>query len=109
MRSRHIGELYGILTEAVSQRTTAEWVDLLKDADIPMTPISTPEDLLHDPHLEKLEFFRREAYPSEGDIRTIGIPVRFSRTPGAVRRLAPRLGEHRAEILEEIGQSERRS
>ena len=105
VRSRHIGELYGILTEVVAQRTTAEWVELLKGADIPMTPVSTPEDLLHDPHLQKLQFFRRAAHPSEGDIRTIGIPVRFSRTPGAVRCLAPRLGEHRAEILGEISQS----
>jgi crotonobetainyl-CoA:carnitine CoA-transferase CaiB-like acyl-CoA transferase len=107
VRSQHIGELYGILTEVVSQRSTAEWLELLKDADIPMTPVSTPEDLLQDPHLETLGFFRRETHPSEGEVRTIGIPVRFSRTPGSVRRLAPRLGEHRAEILAELGRSER--
>jgi crotonobetainyl-CoA:carnitine CoA-transferase CaiB-like acyl-CoA transferase len=106
VRSRHIGELYGILSEVVSQRTTAEWLELLKDADIPMTPVSTPEDLLHDPHLEQLGFFRRATHPSEGEVRTMGIPVRFSRTPGTVRRLAPRLGEHRGEILAELARAE---
>jgi len=32
-------------------------------------------------------------------VRTVGIPVRFSRTPGDIRRLAPMLDEHREEIL----------
>jgi crotonobetainyl-CoA:carnitine CoA-transferase CaiB-like acyl-CoA transferase len=104
-RSKHVGELYGILSEVVAQRTTAEWVELLKDADIPMTPVSTPEDLLHDPHLEQLEFFKRVEHPSEGEIRTIGIPVRFSRTPGSVRCLAPGLDENRDEILDELGRT----
>lgn len=104
-RSRHIGELYGILSDLVAQKTTAEWMTLLGDADIPMTPVNTPEDLLDDPHLAAIDFFRHETHASEGEIRTIGIPVRFSRTPGTVRRLAPRLDEHREEILDEIARS----
>jgi crotonobetainyl-CoA:carnitine CoA-transferase CaiB-like acyl-CoA transferase len=99
LRSRKIDELYGLLAEIVAERTTAEWAPLLRAADLPMTPVLSPEDLLDDEHLSALGFFQREEHPSEGELRTIGIPVRFSRTPGEVRRLAPRLDEHREEIL----------
>ncbi|HEX5081637.1 MAG TPA: CoA transferase [Blastocatellia bacterium] len=101
LRSDKISELYGLLAEIVAERTTAEWVELLRAADLPMTPALSPEDLLNDEHLQALDFFQREEHPSEGEVRTIGIPVRFSRTPGDVRRLAPRLNEHREEILME--------
>lgn len=101
LRSRKIDELYGLLADIVAERTTAEWVELLQAADLPMTPVLSPEDLLDDKHLQALGFFQREEHPSEGEVRTIGIPVRFSRTPGDIRRLAPRLNEHREEILSE--------
>ena len=108
LRSKHIGELYGILSTLVEQRSTAEWLELLKDADIPLSPILSPEELLQDPHLRALDFFRDDLHPSEGEIRTIGIPVKFSRTPGRVRFLAPRLDEHRKEIIREMGDRKRR-
>ena len=108
LRSKHIGELYGILSALVEQRSTAEWLELLKDADIPLSPVLSPEEVLQDPHLRAQDFFRDDFHPSEGEIRTIGIPVKFSRTPGKVRFLAPRLDEHRKEILREMGDRKRR-
>jgi len=102
-RSQHIGELYLLISEIIVQRTTAEWIEALKETDIPMTPVLSPEDLLDDEHLKQTGFFEHRQHPSEGEIRQLGIPVRFSRTPGAVRRLAPRLDEHREEILNELG------
>jgi crotonobetainyl-CoA:carnitine CoA-transferase CaiB-like acyl-CoA transferase len=104
-RGEHIDELYQIVAEIVAQRTTAEWIDLLKDADIPMTPVLTPEDLLDDEHLKQTAFFERRHHPTEGEIRQLGIPVRFSRTPGEVRRLAPCLDEHGEEIRRELNQA----
>src|SRR5919106_767502 len=82
--------------------TTADWEAALRDADIPMAPITSPDDLLRDPHLEATGFFVRENHPSEGQIRSLGIPVSFSRTPGAIRRHAPRLDEHGEEIRREL-------
>jgi len=104
LRSRKIDELYSLLAEIVAERTTAEWVSLLSAADIPMTPVLAPEDLLDDEHLRAIGFFQREVHPSEGEVRTIGIPVRFSRTQGEIRRLAPLLDEHREEILLEANE-----
>ena len=58
-----------------------------------MAPVLSPEDLVEDEHLESIGFFQRDVHPSEGAVRTVSIPVRFSRTPGSTDRLAPRLGE----------------
>ena len=89
-RSENINTLYGILADLVAKRTTAEWTELLKSADIPMAPILSPDDLLQDPHLNAIGFFQEVEHPTEGPVRTIGIPVTFSRTPGSIRSLAPR-------------------
>jgi crotonobetainyl-CoA:carnitine CoA-transferase CaiB-like acyl-CoA transferase len=97
-RSQNINALYAILAELVAERTTAEWQTLLKDADIPMAPIISPEQLLDDPHLRSVGFFKQVTHPTEGEILTLSIPVGFSRTPGSVRRHPPRLDEHGSEI-----------
>ncbi|MFL6352898.1 MAG: CaiB/BaiF CoA transferase family protein [Bryobacteraceae bacterium] len=104
-RSENIDELYRILAEILIERSTDEWIRLLETADIPMAPVLSPEDLLKDEHLDTLGFFRHYSHPSEGEIRTVSNPVRFSRTPTSIERLAPRLNEHRDEILKEISSS----
>lgn len=101
-RAQHVDEVYGVIANLVAERTTAQWIELLREGDIPVTPILSPEDLLEDAHLKALSFFPSSHHPTEGGIRSIGIPVRFSRTPGAIRRPAPRLGEHGDEIRAEL-------
>jgi crotonobetainyl-CoA:carnitine CoA-transferase CaiB-like acyl-CoA transferase len=39
-------------------------------------------------------------------VRMLGIPVKMSDTPGAIRRTAPEVGEHTAEVLREAGFSD---
>jgi crotonobetainyl-CoA:carnitine CoA-transferase CaiB-like acyl-CoA transferase len=104
-RSNNIDELYQIVSDLIAQRTTGEWFDLLQESDIPMAHVLSPNDLLRDEHLQTLDFFKQETHPSEGEIRTIGIPVNFSRTPGTMGRPAPRLNQHREEILKELRES----
>jgi crotonobetainyl-CoA:carnitine CoA-transferase CaiB-like acyl-CoA transferase len=101
-RSENIDALYEILAGLVAQRTTAEWQALLADADIPMAPIMSPEQLLDDAHLQAIGFFREDEHPTEGPVRTVGIPVTFSRTPGSIRKLAPRKGEDGDEIRSQL-------
>ncbi|MFN0160643.1 MAG: CaiB/BaiF CoA transferase family protein [Burkholderiales bacterium] len=103
-RSRHIPELYAMIEATLLARNTAEWVAIFAAADIPFAPVNDVDSLLVDPHLEATGFWQRDAHPTEGGIVTPGIPLRFSATPGNVRRLAPNLGEHTAEVLAEIGQ-----
>jgi len=102
-RSRHPGFLYETVAEILTARTTADWLDALTRADIPAMPVNTPDALLDDPHLAAEDFFPRIEHPSEGVLRMVDIPVRFDGTPGAIRRHAPRLGEHSRAILGELG------
>ena len=105
-RTQHIRELLEILAEALLERTTAEWMELFTAADIPSMPLNTPESLLTDPHLAATGFFRMVDHPTEGRIRTMAVPVRFSATPAEVTRQAPRLGEHGREVMKEVGYSD---
>jgi len=101
-RVRHVDALYGALAGLVAERTTADWIERLTGRDVPFAPVNAPEDLLDDPHLRAIGFLPTTHHPSEGAIRSIGIPVKFSRTPGAMTRPAPRLGEHDAEVRAEV-------
>jgi len=102
-RSESIAELYEILTEILPTRTTAQWMALFEKLDIPAARMNRVDDLLTDPHLAAVDFFQEMRHPSEGPIRVPGIPVRIDGEAGAVKRLAPRLGEHTREILAEAG------
>ena len=99
-RLAHIDEVYATLGELLAGRTTAEWLEALDAANIPSMPVNRPDDLVaptSPPPDSGIE------HPDLGTLRFPDIPARFSRTPGAIRRVPPRLGEHSVEILTEIG------
>lgn len=102
-RALHMSELYAFLAQTFTTRTSAEWVELLLAADICVMQMNTPESLLQDEHMQAVNFFAEQDHPSEGRIRTIGLPHEWSASPGALRLPAPRLGEHTVELLGEYG------
>jgi crotonobetainyl-CoA:carnitine CoA-transferase CaiB-like acyl-CoA transferase len=102
-RTRHVHELYGLVADAMRTKTTAEWMALLQEADIPSNPLHTPQSLLHDEHLTAVGFFPEVQHPSEGLLRGMAVPGCWSRSVPSVRRHAPRLGEHSVEVLAEAG------
>lgn len=101
-RSRHYETLYAISAELISQRTTREWLEILGTADIPYARVNSAADLIADPHLQATGFWQEVDHPTEGRLRMMGIPIRFSDTPGTIRRLAPTIGEHTQEVLQEL-------
>jgi crotonobetainyl-CoA:carnitine CoA-transferase CaiB-like acyl-CoA transferase len=102
-RLRHIEHLYEELGKIATTRTNAEWLAELDRHNIPGMIVNSLESLLQDPHLEATGFWRVVEHPSEGTMRLPGIPAAYSKTPGGIRRLPPRLGEHSVEILREAG------
>lgn len=102
-RTQHIDEVYRFAAAAFRQRSTAEWLRLLEEADIPVMPMHTMETLLDDPHLNAIGFFDIVQHPAAGAIRTMAIPGTWSESVPAITRHAPQLGEHSREILREIG------
>jgi crotonobetainyl-CoA:carnitine CoA-transferase CaiB-like acyl-CoA transferase len=105
-RSRHIDALYALVAESMRARSSAEWLTLLEEADIPCGPANAPEDLFRDPHLQAVGMFPEIAHPTEGMIRHLKVPVQFAKTPGGLRRHAERLGGSSIEVLRELGYSE---
>lgn len=102
-RSQNVGALYAHVAAALRTRTTGAWLEALADADIPHGPANTLEDLTRDAYLAEVAFFQQEQHPTEGAVTTIALPADYSETPVRVTRLAPRLGEHTAEVLREAG------
>ncbi|MBE7638381.1 CoA transferase [Sneathiella sp. P13V-1] len=102
-RTKHSDEVYGILGEIVATRSTAEWLDVLSDANIPVQTSNKIDDLLENEQLLATGFWRTFEHPSEGTIRMAEPPIKFSKTPSTIRLLQPRLGEHSREVLKEAG------
>ena len=101
-RAANVDALYAIVAEGMRSRTTAEWLVVLEELDVPAAPMNSIEDLWSDPYLATTGFFQRMQHPSEGAMVTMAIPQSFSASPPGIARLPPRLGEHTEEILAEI-------
>jgi len=100
-RSRNYNKVYGMVAEEMKTRTTREWIDGLERADIPVQRMNSLEDIVADPHLAAIGYFREVEHPSEGKIRALAVPSEWSASQPDYRRHAPRLGEHTREVLRE--------
>ncbi|MDB5760699.1 MAG: CoA transferase [Burkholderia sp.] len=105
-RNALIKDMYSALAGITPERTTAEWVAICNELDIPATPLYGIDDLVSHPHLQAVGLFGQADHPSEGPIRYVQPPTRFSATPAQVRFHAPLLGQHTAEVLREAGYDE---
>jgi crotonobetainyl-CoA:carnitine CoA-transferase CaiB-like acyl-CoA transferase len=101
-RAQRIDTVYALLAETFLERTTQDWLALLRSLDIPAAPVRTLDDLFENRHLNEAGFFETVDTPN-GPVRFPGTPTWFSRTPGRVAGPAPRLGAHTAEIMDESG------
>lgn len=101
-RARQIDTVYALLAETFLERTTQDWLDLLRAHDIPAAPVRKLDELFDNPHLNEAGFFETVDSPN-GPVRFPGTPTWFSRTPGRVAGPAPRLGAHTEEIENELG------
>jgi crotonobetainyl-CoA:carnitine CoA-transferase CaiB-like acyl-CoA transferase len=97
-------EINGIVGAWVAERTVAQVLDALdpEHANVPCSPVYGIDQLLTHPQLLAREMVRRLPHSKLGEVVVPGVPVKLSESAGAVRRLGPELGEHNAEIYEEL-------
>ncbi|HUD88329.1 MAG TPA: CoA transferase [Xanthobacteraceae bacterium] len=105
-RAHNVVALYELAGACIAGKTTAEWLALLRELEIPAARMSSLDDILTDPQLAATGFFKRATHPSEGEILYTDLPVLFGDGPTSSGRLQPRLGEHSFEVLREAGLSE---
>jgi len=101
-RTRHIEALYAIAADVIASRKTADWLDTFGRLEIPAAHMRRLEELGQDEHLRQTGFFQTVDDPRMGRLVFPGVPVKFDGARPPVR-MAPRLGEHTAEVLAEIG------
>ena len=105
-RAANVHDIYDFLGELFLTQSSAHWIAMLEGADIPVAPMNSIEDTVRDRHLNESGFFYMEDHPSEGTLRSMRTPTSWSETPTDTPRPAPRLGEHSAEVLREVGYSD---
>jgi len=102
-RMRSYQALATLLSERTRRQTSEQLLCALAEAGIPAGPINDVAQMLDDPQARARQMVIETAHPVFGPLRTIGNPVKLSQTPWALRRLAPKLGEHADEILHGAG------
>ena len=96
-------ELETELNRRLSDDTVSAWIEKFAQNGIPCGPILSPEEALEHPQLLARDMVVRVSHPSAGDVSSLGNPMKLSRTPTVDPVPAPRLGEHNAAILTELG------
>jgi crotonobetainyl-CoA:carnitine CoA-transferase CaiB-like acyl-CoA transferase len=102
-RMGHLKELETLLTALFKSRPAEYWLEALEEAGIPCGPVNDMLQALSDPQTIAREMVVKVEHSTLGSVKTIGLPIKFSQTPGKVRSGAPLYGEHTREVLGAYG------
>jgi crotonobetainyl-CoA:carnitine CoA-transferase CaiB-like acyl-CoA transferase len=91
------------LEQSFAARTSADWLDALEAGGVPAGPILDVVEMHADPQVQARDMVVELDHPNAGATRAIGLPVKFSETPGMVMTSAPLFGQHTREVLAEVG------
>ncbi len=102
-RSRVINytELRPLIAAQLRRRSRKDWVDALKSDGVPCGSVRAVSEALEDRQLDARSMIETVEHVSAGAIRVLGVPIKLSDTPGAVRSAPPALGQHTEQILQE--------
>jgi crotonobetainyl-CoA:carnitine CoA-transferase CaiB-like acyl-CoA transferase len=104
-RMANLDALVEVLTVHFKKRTSDDWLDVFESAGIPAGPVLTIKEMHADPQVIARDMVPQTDHPVAGRVQTLGLPVKFSQTPGGVVRPAPLFGQHSEEVLAEAGYS----
>jgi crotonobetainyl-CoA:carnitine CoA-transferase CaiB-like acyl-CoA transferase len=102
-RMAHLKELSELLGKIIVKHSTAEWLARLEKAGVPAGPVLNINEMHRDPHTLARDMVVTVEHARLGAVKTIGLPVKFSETPGKVAHGAPLYGQHTHEVLSEHG------
>jgi len=102
-RRAHRDELTAEIEAALRARDVADWVERINAAGVPCGPVLDIAQVFADPQVRARAMYVALPHPEVGTFQTTGLPVKLSRTPGAIERRPPLFGEHTDEVLRECG------
>ncbi len=102
-RMAHFRELEGLLNPIFAKHSTADWLSRLEEAGVPAGPVFNVNEMHTDPHTLARDMVVEVEHSRLGPVKTLGLPVKFSETPGKVASGAPVYGQHTREVLREYG------
>ncbi|MGJ3260449.1 MAG: CaiB/BaiF CoA transferase family protein [Rhodospirillales bacterium] len=102
-RMAHLKELEDVLTPVFRERTRDEWLTRLEKAGVPAGPVMDVCEMFEDPHAQARGMIPTVEHAKLGPVRTLGLPIKLSETPGEVATGAPLFGQHTEEVLKEYG------
>ncbi len=92
--------LIAMLQEVFLTKAYEEWEELLLEHGIPVGAINTIDQVVGHPQIKARGMIVESDHPVAGNVKIVGVPVKLSETPGAVREPAPLLGQHTDEVLQ---------
>jgi crotonobetainyl-CoA:carnitine CoA-transferase CaiB-like acyl-CoA transferase len=102
-RMAHLDELEEALAPFFKQRSSADLLQQFEKIGVPAGPVYDVLQMQADPQVRAREMVTEVEHAREGEIETIGLPIKFSETPGKVRTGAPLYGQHTRQVLREAG------
>ena len=101
--SHHASELHELLQARIGERSAEHWIPILESFDVITAPILDYKTALAQPQVMHNEMIVETTNGRAVGHKHVGVPVKLSATPGAVRRGAPEVGQDTIEILTELG------
>ena len=102
-RLKNIDALEQEIEAVLTTQPTAHWVEKLDAAEVPGGPVYRYEQIMHDPHIKARNMVVEMDHPVIGRMKTIGLPLKSTGELTAIRRPAPWLGQHSADVLRGLG------
>ncbi|MGE5095961.1 MAG: CaiB/BaiF CoA transferase family protein [Betaproteobacteria bacterium] len=102
-RMKNLPALVDAMNAVVQTGTRAEWQARFDEAGVPAGPVNSIGEALTQPQVLARDMVVEVEHPKIGRVKTLGCPIKFSRTPSKVAGPPPLLGEHTREILKTVG------